>query len=884
MSATAPGAEEPIRFGPLLRRHRLAAGLTQESLAERTGLGTRSIQHLEGGAHLPHRETVDRLVRALGLGDEDRSRFARVARPAPRRRAAADDPPGDQAGRGAPRHNVPAQMTSFVGRGRELTAARELLGSTRLLTVTGVGGSGKTRLAQRIATDVVGAYPDGAWFVDLAPIVDPAFVAAAVSGALGVVSQADQPVLTTLRLVLRDRRLLLLLDNCEHLVDACARLVEAVLTACPAVRVLATSREPLGIAGELSWELPPMETPPPDWRPAGDAALAALGQVEAVRLFVERARAVDPEFRLSHDSAPAVARICRLVDGIPLALELAAGRARVFSVERIAARLDESFGRPGDPFRLLTGGSRTALPRHQTLRALIDWSHDLLGDEERRLFRRLSVFVGGCSYEAIEGVCAGEGIETADVPDLLTRLVDCSLVVVERGDPERYRLLETLRRYGLDRLVEAGEVERLRDRHGEWFLRFAEQARPELFGPRQAAWLDRIERERGNLRSVRDRALERGSADLGLRLAGGLWRFFLVRDYVVEGQEWLARALAAPGADAPTAARADVLDGACELSFRHDRGLDVPRLAGECLTIRQSLDDRVGVAWALRQLAQRAVNEGDHATAEEVGREALALAREAGATWVVAQVLETLGQAALAGGDLPLAQRRLDASLSIFRDLGDRVAVAWALGIGLAWRSWEQGELEAARACLQEALAIARELRGTFMTMALLVGMGALARLTGDHAQSRALLGECLELARTSGDWRIGGAALLNTGLLARAEGDVRGGEALVKESLAVFRDLGVEEDAAAIVGLCGVLAIQRGSWRRGARLLGAVRPRHLRRTKVRLLFRDDPRADEECLAAARTALGERDFAAATAEGQVLTLPQAIDYALGDED
>jgi predicted ATPase/Tfp pilus assembly protein PilF len=634
-----------------------------------------------------------------------------------------------------------------------------------------------------------------------------------------------------------------------------------------------------------------MAVPPPDWGSRRDVDLAALGRFEAVELFVERARAVDARFRVTAEDASAVVRICRALEGIPLALELAAARTRVFSVPRIAAWLDERVpaeGGAGDPLPgggllpLLTGGARTAPPRHRALQALIDWSHDLLGDDERRLFRRLSVFVGGCSYEAVEGVCAGDGIAARSIPDLLTRLVSCSLVVAEPVAPERYRLLEPLRRYAADRLSEVGEAEPLRDRHAAWFLGLAERAKPELTGAGQAAWLDRLERERENLRAVRRWAAARGAADVGLRLAGALWPFFLTRDGVAEGREWLASALAAPAALAPTAARAEVLDGACALSFRHNGGRDAPPLAEESLGIHRSLGDRRGVAWSLRHLAHRAATEGDHVRAEAVGSEALAQAREAGAAWVVAQVLETLGHAALNRGDHLLARRRYDESVAIFRDLGDRRAIAIGL-LNLAWRSWEQGEHATAQDYYQEALTIARELGSGFHTVVMLVNLGALARATGDYARSRALLDEALGLARTSGDRRIGAIALANVGLVARAEGDLRRAESLVKESLVLVHDAGVEEDAAATLGLAGILAIQRGSFRRGVRLLGAVEPRHVQRVGVRLLLRDDPEADEQSLRSARAALGERDFAAAMTEGQAMTLEQAIADALSDE-
>jgi tetratricopeptide (TPR) repeat protein len=520
------------------------------------------------------------------------------------------------------------------------------------------------------------------------------------------------------------------------------------------------------------------------------------------------------------------------------------------------------------------------LPRQQTLRALIDWSYNLLSEPERCLFRRLSVFVGGCSYEAIEGVCPGDGVDDLDVPDLLTRLVDRSLVVVERGEQERYRLLETLRQYGRDRLVEAGEAEGARERHRDWFLQLAEQAKPELIGPRQVFWLDRLEIERDNFRAALTWTVERGSPELGLRLAGALWPFWSARDFLGEGREWLARVLVAPGADAPTAARAEALAGACMLANSMGDDLLLLRLAEENLAICRTLGDRPGIACAVLSLARRAMNAGDHVRAEELGAEARVRAREAGAAWVTAEALSTPGEAALARGDYPLARERIDEGLRILRNLGDWRSVAgtlWSPGIAAC----HQGDYGAARAYFQEAVAISRELRSGHSLSLSLAFLGGLARLEGDFDQSRTVLEESLILARRTGNQIATGVALLNLGSLARTEGDTGHGETFVKESVVAYRDSGWTAATLTAIGFCGVLAIKRGVGQRGARLLGAVDPRYIRAWWV---FPDDHRAYEESLVAARVSLGDAAFAAAWAAGQALTLEQAIAYALSGEN
>jgi tetratricopeptide (TPR) repeat protein len=462
----------------------------------------------------------------------------------------------------------------------------------------------------------------------------------------------------------------------------------------------------------------------------------------------------------------------------------------------------------------------------------------------------------------------------------LTGLVDKSLVLVEghRGDA-RYRFLETIRQYAWEKLLAAGEAEAVRDRHLDWFVGLAEQAKPELIGPAQMAWLDRLERERDNLRAALAWALERGPAVRALRLAGAVWRLWFVRDGFGEGREWLLRVLAAPGAAAPTLARAEALDGTCEIAMkcRPDDPV-MQRLGEECLAIYRALGDRRGIAWALCHRANDAANKGDAGRAAELAAAALAQAREAGAPWVVAQALVALSRVAQLRGDYPLARRRLEESLAIFRALGDRRAISSALS-RLGWYTLEQGDLGAVQAYEREALTIARELRSNSHASYALHGLAALARLEGDRAQSRALLEECLALAREAGDRMETGFVLLNLGRLARAEGDVGRTESLGKECLVVWRDVGAQ--LAAAVGYLGVLAIGRGAHRRGARLLGAVAPRQVQPQGPPP---EDRQAYEESAAAARAALGEHDFAAAWAAGQAITLEQAGDFALSDSD
>ncbi|HKY48432.1 MAG TPA: adenylate/guanylate cyclase domain-containing protein, partial [Acidimicrobiia bacterium] len=428
--------------------------------------------------------------------------------------------------------NLPAQLTSFVGRDQELEEATKLLGGTRLLTIAGVGGSGKTRLSLQIAVDALDHYRDGVWLVELAPVAEPEGVLRAVATTLGLREMPGQALEETLIDHLRHRRLLLILDNCEHLIDPAARLTQKMLAAAPELSVLATSREMLGVPGEVPYQLRSMSLPD------HDAPLTTVGHFDSVRLFAARAESARAGFRVNESNAASVAQLCRRLDGIPLAIELAAARLRVLAPEQIAARLD-------DRFRLLTGGSRTVLPRQQTLQATIDWSYDLLDEPEKLLFERLSAFQGGFTLEAAEAVCAGGRIDPGDILDLVSHLVDKSLVgPFESSEGVRYRLLETLRQYGRDRLAMRGETEAVRKSHALYFRGLVEDALPQLRGPEEKVWLDRLETEHDNLRQALRWTIDAREIDLAQGLAGTLYRFWMIRSHVDEGRTWLGQVLA----------------------------------------------------------------------------------------------------------------------------------------------------------------------------------------------------------------------------------------------------------------------------------------------------------------------------------------------------
>ncbi len=555
-------------FGALLRQHRLAASLSQEVLGERAQFSVNAIAALERGRRsAPRPGTVVLLADALKLPPAERAALIGAAAGARLGGLAKPD------GRTGP---LPVSLTSFIGRESDLAEVRRLLGFTRMLTLTGAGGIGKTRLAieaGRSTADVA--------FVDLAPYSDGRLVSMAIAAALGVHEQSRIPLLDLLTATLASRRLLLLLDNCEHVIQACAALVDALLRGCPDLSVLATSREALRITGEVTWRVPPLSVPDPMLRSSAEA----VARCEAVRLFVERAKAALPGFALTERTAPGIVEVCRRLEGIPLAIELAAARVRVLGVDQITARLD-------DHLRLLRGGSRSAVPRQQTLRATIDWSYELLTGPERRLFDRLSVFAGGLSLEAAEAVCGADGVAEDEVVDVLAGLVNKSLVIADPGDYRvaRYTVLETLRQYGAERLTASGGAPTIQERHALFYVTLAHATEPGLFGPEQLANMIRLELERGNLRVALQWAVESGNAEVGLRLCAAVFKFWEVSGSVSEGRVWLTRLLAHP-ASTRTRARARALAAAVHLATLQGDVASARVHAEESLAIARELGD-----------------------------------------------------------------------------------------------------------------------------------------------------------------------------------------------------------------------------------------------------------------------------------------------------
>ena len=654
---------------------------------------------------------------------------------------------------------LPIALAPFVGRERELATVQALLlrPEVRLLVLTGPGGVGKTRLALRTAEAVADRFADGAAFVALAPVADADSVLPAIARALDVREASDRSPAERLRAALRDRHLLLVLDNFEHVLAA-GPAVADLLGRCPRLAVVVTSRAPLGVYGERDYPVPSLGLPDDPTDAHHPLPPTAIEQADAVRLFVDRVQAVRPDFALTEANAAAVAAICRHLDGLPLAIELAAARTRHFAPAALLARLERRLP-------LLTGGPRDQPPRLRTMRDAIAWSYDLLSRDEQALFRRLSVFVGGFTLEAAEAIAGGEGgggaglvplsvatppppperSDTPSVLDLVSSLVDKSLLRPADGPDDaragpRFGMLETIREYGLERLDASGEGEEVRRRHAAFYLALAERVEPELVGREQRRWLARLEAEHGNLRAVLDWAIERGEAEIGLRLGSALWRFWYLRGHAREGERWLARLLDRIAAASPT------------------MSVEALRRAGSLARL-----------W------------GDEERGAALLERSLQLARATADKREIGRALHHVGNAIAQAGDVGRARTLLEESLTLAREAGDRIFVVLALG-----------------------------------------SLGEHVRVLGDFPRAAALLTEALDLARATGDELQVSFNLVNLATLRRAEGDLVRSSALYREALALAGELGNQESIAyGLAGLGGVAGDQ-GRWEQAARLLGA--------------------------------------------------------------
>jgi predicted ATPase/class 3 adenylate cyclase/DNA-binding CsgD family transcriptional regulator len=768
-------------------------------------------------------------------------------------------------------HNLAIQLTPLIGREQEVAVVQHLLQrqEVRLLTLTGPGGTGKTRLGLQVAAELSELFADGVYFVNLAPIGDPEFVVSTIAQTLAVKEIADQLLLDLVSAFLREKQLLLLLDNFEQVVGAAVQ-VAALLAACPKIKMIVTSRAALHIRGEQEFAVPPLAVP--DQKRLTD--LVALSQNEAVALFILRAQAIKPDFQMTDGNAPAIAEICVRLDGLPLAIELAASRIKVLPPQALLARL-------GQRLTVLSSGARDVPMRQQTLRNTIEWSYNLLDAQEQRLFQRLSIFGGGCTLEAVEVVCATLDNNSAagQALDGVASLVDKSLLQqTERDNNEpRFVMLETIREYGLAVLATSGQMEMALQAHANYYLRLTEEAEPEFGGSQQAVWLERLEREHDNLRAALEWLLKQGKAgenvEMALRLAGALEWFWKVRGYFREGRTFLERALAAcEGAAAPI--RAKALNATANLAYRQGDLDRAEVLAQESLAVRRELGDTRGIAGILGLLGMLAISRGNSAAARSQLEESALLFKEVGDKQDIADSLFNLGELDSHQGEYIRACTLLEESLVLYRELGHKRNIAATI-IRLAYALfYSQGDQTTVSSLLEESLLLHREVSDkTGIALCLLLsGEGAL--LQCDTVTAHALAEESLELCREAGD-RFGIAdALSLLGKVAAVQGDDVAARAFFEESLVIARAIGNRPSSAFLLeGLAGVATAQ-GKFLWAVRLWGSAEG--LRKTlsmPVPPIYRADY---ERLVVFARTQLGGRSFAAAWAEGRMMTPEQAL--------
>ena len=816
-------------------------------------------------------------------------------------------------------NNLPVQLTSFIGRDQEVEAvcARLREPHVRLVTLTAPGGSGKTRLALQVAAELLDDFPDGVWFVDLAPVREPALVASAIAEPLGVTEAPGQPLAERLTTVLRDRRLLLVLDNFEQ-VAAAAPLVDAVLRAAPGLKVLVTSRVVLRVYGEHDVQVPPLALPDVTHLPPLDHLI----HYAAIRLFCERAQAVSADFRLTPETAPAIAAICQRLDGLPLAIELAAARIRLLPPQALLQRLSSRL-------KVLTGGALTLPPRQQTLRDAIGWSHDLLDSAERTLFRRLAVFVGGWTLEAAEAVCKADGMLGLDVLDGLQSLLNKSLVreAEHLTDDPRFTMLETIREYAVEHLVASGEHALLRQAHAQFYLTVVETAERSRSTPARPVWLQRLLLDQDNLRAALTWSRDAGDGDMMLRLAGALQWFWNTTDSYSEGRQWLDAAVqqddtrdtASSKPNVWWRARAKAIYGAGNMAQVLGDSASGQRYYAESAELFRAVGDKEGLARALNGLGMVAGDRGDFAASRAFQEESVSLLRELGLTPDLAWSLMSMAGATMELGDYGAARLLLEEGHTLYQAVGDQHGVGVALN-GLAKVAFRQNEMETARRLCGEGLAIMRELDSRWWIADYLMAFGDVATAEGDdqqaimhyqaslavwyglgilfrgaevlrklgdvalrkqaYEQAQVHYGEALEVSTASGDSASRAWSLCSLAQFALQQGNAPRAQALVQEALGLFSDAGDHRGISVSLEELARLAIAKGQAERAARLLATADTRHRRKVGSGPLFDRD--AYEATFAAVHAHLDDAVFAAAWAEGQAMTLEQAVAYALED--
>ncbi len=795
-----------VTFGEWLKRRRKSQGLTQAELALQISCSTSLIKKIEAEVRFPSRQVVAQLADIFNIPSDEREPFQKFAR--------GDWMAAPTHTEDAPwrifhhQHNLPIQLTSFIGREEEIADAIGLLDSTHLLTLIGPGGTGKTRLSIQVANEVLKQYPDGVWLVELASILNPLLVPRTTAIAIGLREEPQQPVIDMLCDYLLNKEMLIILDNCEHLVDACAQMTQRILQIASNVKVLSSSREALGIAGEVTYSVPPLKIPDLADLPPLDS----LNQYEAVKLFIDRAASVIPEFKVTTENAPIIAQICHRLDGMPLAIELAAAKIRVLGVEQIARRL-------GDRFKLLTGGSRTALERHRTLHGVVDWSYNLLPPKEQVLFRRLSVFVGGWTLRAAESVCGDKPdqgiVMSEEVLDLLEQLITKSLVNKEETHGwTRFRMLETIRQYAFEKLVESGENDLLGDKHLDFYLDLAESAEPYLRKTEQIDWLMKLDPEIENLRAALGWAMKSSSAETPLRLAGALGTFWELRDYWLEGARRLDQALDMEWDDASRevkSARVKALCFRAELAIFLDDLEVLKKSAESSSALCKELGDAWDIAYTRTLNAFYMMQTGNMVVSRSLLEQSLTEFQAMGDKWSQYHVSRWLIPVLFNTGNpekgMELRQRTLD----LARASGDRYLIAEEL-ITLSFNRFLENQLEEAEALLDEAEQLSAKIGSTHQRYMALDNRFRISLVRGDFETAKQDCDLCIDHFHRIGEKNFQSVFLIVRAVISELEDDIHSAVKFGQKSLDVAMMAESPMNTAVILIILGRLKYRLGN------------------------------------------------------------------------
>lgn len=758
-------------------------------------------------------------------------------------------------------NNLPIQLTSFIGRETEMKQVKDDLKLNRLVTLASAGGSGKTRLALQLAAEIIDEYENGVWFVDLAALNDPALLTAKVNETLGIKEESKKAIEETLIDFLKEKEILILLDNCEQLVHACAELAEKLLSSCPRLKIIATSREALNCKGEKTFRIPPLTMPDPNSQQTPEQ----LTQYEAVRLFIERALLVNPEFRVNNGNAPALAGVCSRLDGIPLAIELAAARTKILSVEKIHERLD-------DRFSLLTGGKRTALPRQQTLKALIDWSYDLLAEEERILWSRLSVFSGGWTLEAAEEICSYETIDKDEILDLLSQLTEKSVIIYDELK-ERYRMLESIKQYGIEKLPNGDEIFL---RHLNYFLGLSQKVEPNIRTGNAKIWLGIIEADHNNFLSAIDWSANNNNSEKGGLVAVGLGEFWSIAGHYSTGIRLIENILQSSAAP-DKSLRSKLLSWIGVFKWRHGDYEQSEKYHKENLAIGREIGDKRGIAASLNSLGIVSFYRGDYEQAEKYSKESLAIGKETGDKRGIAVSINNLGNLSFDWGDYDQSEKYFKESLVILEEIGDKRGVAATIN-NLGNVSYERGDYEQAEKYYKECLAIRKEIGDQRGIAASMGNLGNVSSARGDYEQAEKYHEESLAIRKNIGDKFGFAKSMDNMGNVSFARGDYEQAEKYLKESLAMRKEIGDKRGIAETMNNLGNVSYARGDYELSVKVLSSSEK--ILQSIGGALGKNDQTKKDEIIAKFQEQLSDKEFNKYWEDGKELTLEEACQLVM----